>query len=166
MEAKLGFDRGFGHLTLVQFGHGGRKLRHVAARIGPIQIAAIGAGAWVFGGFLGEFFKTATFFDLCDQGQGFVFFFHQDVASAVLLATVGRDKLVVFGFDFGIGHWIFLLKVSEQLTDQNRLARQFELVFVVFGGIQTALAGFLHEHFAGDQLFFDLTHHFRRHGAA
>ena len=161
VEAKLGFNRGLGHLTFFQLGHGGREFGHIAASCSPVQVAAVGAGAWIFRRFFGQLFKAAAFFDLGNQGQGFLFFFHQNVARVEFLAAVGRNKLVVFRFDFGIGDRVLLLEVGKQLANQDRLASQLELVFVVFCGIQTALAGFLNEHFAGDQFFFDLAHHFR-----
>jgi hypothetical protein len=60
----------------------------------------------------------------------------------------------------------FFLEVGKQLTNQNGLAGQFDLGFVVVRGVQAALFGFLHEDFAGDQLLLDLVQHFRRDGAA
>ena len=166
VKAKLALDGGIGHLTFVQFDHGTRKLGHVAAGCSPVEVATVGTGAWVFGGFFGQVFKAAAFFDLGNQGQGFVFFFNQDVAGAVFLATIGCHKFVVLTLDVSICDRVFLLEVGKQLADQDGLAGQFDLGFVLVRGVQAALFGFLHEHFAGDQLFLDLGQHFGCHGAA
>jgi hypothetical protein len=54
---------------------------------------------------------------------------------------------------------LLLLEVGEQLADQDGLAGQFHLALEVGRGFQAALLGFLHEDFAGDDFFLDLTFH-------
>ena len=87
------------------------------------------------------------------------------MASAVFFAAIGCHKFVVLSFDFGIRDRVLLLKVGEQLTNQQTLTCQFELRFVVFAGIQAAFASFLHENFTGNQFFFDLRQNFGGDGA-
>ena len=88
------------------------------------------------------------------------------MACTVFLATVGRHKLVVFAFDFGVSHGVFLLEVGKQLANQNALTGQFKLCFVIFGGVEAAFACFLHEDFAGNEFFFDLRQDFGCDGSA
>jgi hypothetical protein len=82
------------------------------------------------------------------------------------LPLLAGHELVVFGLDFSVGHGVVLLVVGEQFADQDGLAGQFHLRFVVGRSFQAALLGFLHEDFAGDHFFLDLTFHFRGDGAA
>jgi hypothetical protein len=166
VETKLALDGGVGHLAFVQLDHGARKFGHIAASCSPVQITTVGTGAWILGRFFGQVFKFGAFFDVRNQGFGFVFFFHQDVAGTVFLATVGGHELGVFSLDVGVCDRVLLLEIGKQLANQDGLTGQLELVFVVFGGVQTALFGFLHEDFAGDQLFLDLGQDFRRHRTA
>ena len=164
--AKLGLHRHFGGFALAQRHQRFGKLLHVAAGVGPIERAAIGTGARVFGRLLGDFFKLAALLELGNDGLGLVFLFHQDVARLVFLAAVGGGKAIVFGLDVGVGHGVLFLEVTKQFADQNRLACQFDLALEVFGGVQAARLGFLHEDFAGNHFVLDLAFHFRGNGAA
>ena len=47
--AELALDGGVGHLAFVQLDHGARELGHVAVGRSPVQVAAVGARAGVFG---------------------------------------------------------------------------------------------------------------------
>src|SRR5690606_10451483 len=101
-----------------------------------------------------------------NDGFGAVFRFHQDVAGAVFLASVGGSEFVVFGLDLSVRYRIFLLVVRKQFADQNGLARQIHLLLVLFGGVQATLAGFLQEDFARNDFFLDLGIHFGRYWTA
>ena len=114
----------------------------------------------------GQVFKLGAFFQAGHDGFGLVFLFHQDVAGAVLFAAIGRHEFVVLGLDVGVGDLVFVLLVVEQLANQNRLACQFQLVFVFVGRVQPTAHGFLHEDFAVDDFFFDLRFQIRCHGTA
>ncbi len=166
VPAKLALDWGVGHLAFGELGHGAAELGHETSRVSPIKVTTVGAGAGVLGVFLGQVFKLGTALDLSNQGFGLVFGFHQDVAGAVFGAGVFLDELVVFGFDFSVGHSAFCLHIGQQRADQDALTGQFELVFVRFGGVQAALFGFLHEDFTGNELFLDLGHDLGRDGLA
>ena len=135
VKAELALDRGLSELAFFKLDHGIGKLRDVTGCTGPIQIATIGARAWVFRSFLRQVFKFATLFQVSNQGLGFVFFFNQDVTCTVFLAAIGRNKFVILAFDFGVGHRVFLLEVGKQLADQKALTGQLQLRFVVFAGV-------------------------------
>ena len=166
VPAKLALHRGLGHLALAELDQGFREFAHIAGGVGPVQIAALGARAWVFGLLLGDIFKLGTLFDGCNDGFGIRFLVHQDVAGLVFLAAVVGHELVVLGLDFSVGHGVVLLVVGEQFADQDGLAGQLHLRFVVGRSFEAALLGFLQEDFAGDHFFLDLTFHFRGDGAA
>ena len=93
---ELRLDRGVGHFPFGQFGHGVRKFGHKVTRASLIEVATFCTRARVFAGFFGDFIKFATLFKLGNDGFGFIFFFHQNMAGAVLFAAVGRGKSVVF----------------------------------------------------------------------
>src|SRR5690606_37033508 len=137
-----------------------------AGGVGPVQIATLGARAWILGLLLGDVFELGALLDGRDDGLGVGFLLHQDVAGLVFLAAVGCDELVVFGLDLGVGHGIVLLVVREQLADQDGLAGKLHLGLVVRGAFQAALLGFLHEDFTRDDLFLDLAFDVRRHRPA
>ncbi|MCY1538125.1 hypothetical protein D9M68_736490 [compost metagenome] len=166
MPAELALHRLLRHLALVQLDHGFGKLGHVAAGRGPVQIATVGAGSRVLGLLLGDVFKLGAALERGDDGLGFVFLFHQDVAGAVFLATIGRSELVVLGLHLGVAHRVLLLVVGEQRTDQDGLAGQFHLGFVFGSGGDASLLRFLHEDLAQHHFFFQLRTHGVIHRAA
>ncbi len=164
--AELGLHRRSGGLALVQFGHGFRELRHVAAGIGPVQIAAVGARARVLGLLLGDFVELAALVQAGNDRLGLFFLFHKDMACLVFLAAVGGLELVVLGLDLGVGDRIGFLVIGKQLADQQGLARQLHLALEVIRRVQAALLRFLHEDFACDHFVLDLPFHLRRDRAA
>ena len=166
MVAELRFDRRVGRLPFVQLQQGFGELRNVAGWIGPVQIAALGAGARVLGLFLGDVFKLSTLFQAGNDGRRFGFFFDQNVARLEFLAAVGCRELVVFGLQVGISDRMGLLVVGKQFANHQGLARQFHLHLEVVAGGNALLFGFLHEHFTGNDFLAQLAFHFRRDRAA
>ena len=161
MVAKLGFHRGLGGLAFGQLAQRFAELWHVAGRVGPIQVATLGAGASIFGLLFGDVVELAAFFQAGDDGHGFSFFVHQDVAGFEFLAAIRRGKLVVLCLQVGFSHGVFLLEVGEQLTDHDGLAGQLHLHLEVFATGQAAFFSFLHENFAGDDFLAQLALHLR-----
>jgi len=164
--AKLRLDWRVGRLTLVQLEQGFGEFRHIAGRIGPVQVAALGAGAGVLGLLLGDVFKLAAFFQAGDDGDGFAFLFDQNVACFEFLAAVGCGELVVFSLQVSVSNRVFLLVAGKQFADHQRLARQFHLRPEVVSARNSLFFGFLHENFACDDLFAQLAFHFRRDRSA
>jgi hypothetical protein len=115
--------------------------------------------------FFSDLFKLLALFDAGDDGLGLVFFLYQNVPRTVLFAGVGGDKLIKLCLDVGIGHGVVLLKLGEQLTDQNALTSQFQLSTVIIGRIKPFLLRFLHEDFSGNDFVLDLAFHLRRYRA-
>jgi hypothetical protein len=166
VPAELALHGGLRHLALFELDQGLGELGHVAAGVGPVQVAAAGAGPGVLGLLLGDVLELRALLDRGDDGLGLVLLGDQDVAGLVFLAGVGGHELVVFGLDLGVGHGVVLLEVDEQLADQDGLARQFHLGLVVSRAFQAALLRLLHEDLAGDHFFLDLVFHLGGDGPA
>ena len=163
-ELRLDWNRsGF---TLVQFAHGFRKLRHEVRWIGPVEVAALGARTRVLRLLLGEVFELGALLEIGQDLVGLLFGGHQNVARLVLLATTDSHELVVLACDIGVGHRVLLAVVFEQRADQDGLACQFKLVFIVVGGVELLLLRFLHEHFTCHDFVTQLRLHLGGHGAS
>jgi hypothetical protein len=154
--AELRLHRLLRGLALLQLDHRLGELGHVAGRVGPVEVAAVGARSRVLGLLLGDVLELLALLQVGDDLLGLVFLLHQDVARLVFLAAVGRHELVVLGLDLGVGHRVLLLVVGEQLADQDGLAGQFHLRLEVVAGVQAALLRFLHEDLAGDHFVLEL----------
>ena len=159
--AELRFHRRLAGLSLAQSHHGVGKLFDIGAGRGPVQLAALGAGAGVFGRLLGDGVKLAAFFQLGNDFLGLVFLFNQDVARFVFLAGVGGGKLVVFRLHVGFRRRIVLLELRHHIVDQQVLAYQFHLGFEFVAGVQAALLAFLADDLEQHQAVLELGYRVR-----
>ena len=165
MVTELRLDWRRGGFTLVQFAHGFGKLRHEVRRIGPVEVTALGTRARILRLLLGEVFELGALLEIGQDLVGLLFGGHQNVARLVLLATTDSHEFVVLACDLGVGHRVLLAVVFEQCADQDGLACQFKLVFIVVGGVELLLLRFLHEHFACHDFVAQLRLHLGGHGA-
>lgn len=110
VPAELALHRRVGGLALVELDQGFGEFLHVAAGVGPIQIATLGARTRILGLLLGDVFELRTLLQAGDDVLGFAFLLDQDMAGLVLLATVGGGELVVLSLDFLVGDGVLLLK--------------------------------------------------------
>ncbi|MNY02217.1 hypothetical protein D3C86_1347820 [compost metagenome] len=152
MPAKLGLDRRVGHLALLQAGHRGRELGHVAGAVGPVQVAAIDGRAGVLRRSLGHVLELGAALDLGDDCAGVGFLLHQDVADVVFLAVAElRLDLVVLLAQFVVAGAVGAHVVLEHRAGQHVELGLLELLLHVVALGDAALVGFLQQQFPVDQ---------------